>query len=464
MGGVKRAAGVAGLIVLAGAVALLVQRISLDRQYQQLMTQGEAALQSGQSYVAVEIFSGALALRPGSMAAYYRRGEAYRDQHLDERAIRDLREAARLAPNAPEPLVALGRLFDDRGSPAEAAEWYRQAADRLRDADPTLLYTLAMALYRSGSPAAALEPLRRALARDEGVAEAHYLLGLVYRDAQNIEAATASLEQAVRLAPGLVAAHEELADIYREQGRSGDEQAQLAILATLDPQPDRRIALALADIRRQDPDHALVILEHESALSPHDSRIQLAIGRALLARSERTGDRASARRALSALERALGGTAPRSEGLALFGRALYLSGDAAAAERMLQEAVATSPVDPEAFQFLADAAESLTHSAIARDALLDLDVLEGDAASVEVRGARARRLGALSLSLNDPRAALTYLTQANDAGWSDAPTLGLLARARWQTGDQAGARAALAAALALNADDRDLRRLTRTIR
>ena len=40
-----------------------------------------------------------------------------------------------------------------------------------------------------------------------------------------------------------------------------------------------------------------------------------------------------------------------------YGRALSLSGDLAGAERILREAVATSPVDLEAFEYLADAAE-----------------------------------------------------------------------------------------------------------
>ena len=74
------------------------------------------------------------------------------------------------------------------------------------------------------------------------------------------------------------------------------------------------------------------------------------------------GDRRSAmQRASTSLERALGGTARRSEGLALYGRALYLSGNYSEAERILRDAVATSPVDLEAFAFLADAAERLGH-------------------------------------------------------------------------------------------------------
>ena len=68
---------------------------------------------------------------------------------------------------------------------------------------------------------------RTAIERRDSFAEAHYLLGLVYRDVRNFDAATASLEQALRIDPGLTAAREELADLHRTQGRTVDEMQQL---------------------------------------------------------------------------------------------------------------------------------------------------------------------------------------------------------------------------------------------
>jgi tetratricopeptide (TPR) repeat protein len=379
--------------------------------------------------------------------------------------MRDLHTARRLAPDAPQPLLGLGKIYDARGEPAQAAEWYAQAADRLHDGDPTLLYTLALARYRSGVPVAARDPLRRALSRDDTMAEAHYLLGVVYSDTHDLDEAIASLERAVRLAPGLVPAREELAALYRRTGQVHDEIAQLRALADLDPQRDRRIAIALAQARDERVAEALATLaDAASASTPTDSRIDLAIGRVRLGHAERTGDRGALAEARTALERALGGTARRSEGLALYGRALFLSGDVAEAEDILLEAIATSPVDPEAFAFLADAAERLSHPAVARDALLDLNAIEGSAAPAEVRAARARRIGALSLAKGDPHTALDFLNHAVAAGHADAQTLGLVARARWQTGDPVGAREALGRALALNSRDVELQRLQRAIR
>jgi Flp pilus assembly protein TadD len=454
---------VVALVAVAATAMALAQRLSQDRQYRRLLGDGEVALRRGQSYVAIEAFSGALALRPESMVAYYRRGEAYREQRQDDKAIRDLREARRLAPDAPQPLVALGVLYDLRGDHAAAAEWFSQAADRLKDADPGVLYALALARYRAGAPAAAQDPLRRALAGDGTMAEAYYLLGLVDRDAQDIEGATTALEQAVRIQPGLIAAREELADVYRARGRSIDELDQLQALAALDPEIERRVAFGLAEVRHGELDSAIATLSDATVLAPSSARAQVALGRAYLARAERTGDKAALAGAISTLKKVLDGSAPQSEGLALLGRALYVSGDYVAAARVLREATITTPVDSEAFAFLADTAERLGRPREARDALIDLDLLQGDAASSGIRPARARRIGALSISAGDPAAALAYLTRAIDGGQSDAGAFGLLARAKWQTGDATGAKLALGQALALDARNAELQRLLRTI-
>jgi tetratricopeptide (TPR) repeat protein len=296
------------------------------------------------------------------------------------------------------------------------------------------------------------------------MAEAHYLLGLVYRDSQQPDEAAASLEQAVRLSPSLLAAREELADLYREQGRPEDEAMQLRTLAAMDQQLERQIAVAMAHLRVGRFTEALDVLKEPSIAHSNDPRVVLAVGRIYLARAEHAGDRPSIAQALSALEKALGGNAHRSEGLALYGRALYLSGDVTAAERMLRDAVAASPVDLEAYGFLADAAERLSHADVARDALISLDSLEGDTVSADVHSVRARRIGALAMAAGDPRTGVEFLTQALKAGQTDAATLGLLARARWQTGDHDGARAALGQALALDHRDSELKRLSRVIR
>lgn len=450
------------LLAVAGVVA--IQRLNQDRQYRGLLAEADTAMAAGQPYLAVEALSGALAIRTDSMVAHYRRGEAYAALGQALQAERDLREARRLAPDAPEPLEALGRLHDTRGDHAVAADWYTQAADRLHDTDARLLYTLALTRYRVGALPAAHDAARRALAVDDTLAEAHYLLGLVAHDLQNRREAITALEQAVRLRPTLVAARQELAALYREEGRIDDEAAQLRALVAHDGQLDRHLTLARAQLRTGQHAAALDTLATAEAASPGDSRVALAIGRVYLSQAELDREPASIAAALAALERALGGTARRSEGLALYGRALHLSGDAAGAERLLTDAIRTSPVAPVAFGYLADAAESLSHHVAARDALLSLDALEGNTAPDAVRRARARRIGALSLAAEDAATAVQYLSLAHAAGDRTTDTLGLLVRALWAAGRRDDARVTLAAALEQSAWDADLLRLERTLR
>jgi tetratricopeptide (TPR) repeat protein len=463
----KLAMAVAGLIGLAVASSLAVQQLNRGEQFRVLMAEGDQALGAGNTYAAIEAYSGAMALRPDSMASHLRRGQAWQAQRRQDEAIRDFVEAARLQSGAADPLLALAELYEARGDAAQAAEWYGRAAD----VDPqnrALLYRLAMARYRAGRSGSAIDPLRKALALDAGFDEAHYLLGVVLRDAQDVAGATRALERAIQANPSLIAAREELADVYRVQGRHADELTQLTALAAADPRASRPVAIALAEARQGRFDAALATLKAARDKDPANSLAGTAIGRVHLMRAESTPDpgrrAAAAELALPVLENALGGDVRRSEGLALYGRALHLSGDAAAAERLLEEAVATSPFDRAAFVYLADAAEALRHYAAARVALARFVVLEGAAAPAGVRADRARRLGGLTLAGGDPAGALPHLERAHQAGVNDPAMLGWLADAYWRTGDLVKARDALDQALALSPRDPALRRLRQTIR
>jgi tetratricopeptide (TPR) repeat protein len=444
-------------------LALVLSVVDRDRRYQALLADGDQALAAGNPFSAVEAYSGAIALRPDSMAAHLRRGQAYRDEKREDEAIRDWLDAARLAPRSTQPLELLGDMLSGQGRDAEAATYYERAA-ALDASDPTKLYKLGLARYRAGNPATAVEPLQKAVATSDTFAEAHYLLGLVLRDVQRTTDAVISLERAVRISPSFIAAHEELADLYRTIGRPVEELAQLQALSSLDASLPREIAIALAESRRGEFDGAISTLTAAAERDPADSRLLLALGRVHLERAERTMDRQAVTSALDALERALAGTARRSEGLALFGRALYLSGDDPGAERLLREAVSTSPLIVEAFGYLADACERQRDYEGAREALEKLDALQGDTAPRAVRGARARRIGALSLQANEPATAVEFLQRAIDAGERDASTLGSLAEAQFKSGNADAARATLAQALAQEPKNAELLRLKRLIR
>jgi len=246
----------ATVVALLAIVLVVVDR---DRRYQALLAAGDRELASGNAVDAAASYSSALGLRPDSMAAYLRRGQAYRAEHRDLEAIHDWHEAAKLARNSTQPLEMLGDILSSRGDDAEAATYFERAV-QLDPADATKLYKLGLARYRAGLAATAVGPLQSAVALNDNFAEAYYLLGLVLRDVQRQTEAVVPLERAVRISPSLIAAHEELADLYRSLGRPVDELAQLQTLSSLDASLPREVAIALAESRHGRFDGAIATL------------------------------------------------------------------------------------------------------------------------------------------------------------------------------------------------------------
>ena len=120
-----------------------------EREFQRLIAAGDAALVQDQTFVAIEAFSGALALKPDSMLAHLKRGDTYRRRGELTAALRDLRQAASLDPGAPQPVELLGDVNVAMGRYERAIEDYRRFTT-LDDRAPRVLYKLALAYYRNG--------------------------------------------------------------------------------------------------------------------------------------------------------------------------------------------------------------------------------------------------------------------------------------------------------------------------
>jgi hypothetical protein len=80
------------LAILSVSVALAVNAASRDRVYARLIAEGDAAVAGDQPRVAIEAYSGAIALKSATMLAYLKRGETYRRGDTARRE--DLREAS----------------------------------------------------------------------------------------------------------------------------------------------------------------------------------------------------------------------------------------------------------------------------------------------------------------------------------------------------------------------------------
>lgn len=369
--GVKRPVVVTvGLAAMVGAILLVWVDVRRERDFRRLVALGDAALGRDETSVAIESFSGAIALRSESMLAHLKRGDTYRRRGELPAALRDLRTAAALDPSATRPLELLGDVAAVMDRQDEAASYYQRYLV-LEDRAPAVLYKLAGAWYRSGRAERAIDPLRKAIALDREMVEAHHLLGMALRGLGRRADAEQALARALELDRAYTPAREELAGLLPEVGRRRDGIEQLEALAALEPaRPERLVSVGLAYARLGRLETAILTLGRALDRFPDSTQVRAALGYAWLEMAESgTGvDTVALGRARAALEDLAGRPDATSDTLTHYGRALLLAGNAVAAEPVLREASSRFPVEPTAFRYLADAARRLRHDDIAADA------------------------------------------------------------------------------------------------
>jgi Flp pilus assembly protein TadD len=130
--------------------------------------------------------------------------------------------------------------------------------------------------------------------------------------------------------------------------------------------------------------------------------------------------------------------------LTLYGRALLQDGDIDGAEQTFALASRRYPIEPTAFLLYASTAERQNHTDAARTALIRYGSIATDE---EDFSARAARIAALSLRLNDAPSAVHWLEQAASGRPNDVKLLALLAEAQLRAGDRDTARTTIARGL-----------------
>lgn len=356
---------VAGAAVVAAFILGWIQ-VREEREFRRLIATGDVALANEQTFVAIEAFSGAVALKPASMLPYLKRGDTYRRRGEYEAALRDLRRAQTLDPTATRAIELIGDTYALMADHPRALEQYK-AYLALDDRAAPVWYKLALAFYRKGDAASAIDPLRRGIALDEGFTEAHYLLGMSFRQLDNDPESLQSLRKAIELDASFAPARSELADLYASMGRTREEIDQIEALAAIEPvEADRLIALALAYARHGRSDAAILTLRNAMEKFPEVPAVRVALGRVWLQIADANEDASALRKAVEALQPAASRANATSETLTLFGRVLMMSGNTAEAERAFQQATTKLPVATGAFRGLADAASRLGHTDLAR--------------------------------------------------------------------------------------------------
>ena len=451
------------LVAIAGvAGALAFGALANEREYDRLIAQGDASVTAERPFQAIEAYSGAIARKPDSMLAHYKRGAVYQAQNELEAALRDFRSAADIDPSSLRAIESLGDVNVALGRHERAVERY-EAFLQLDDRNARILYKLGLARYRLGRVKEAIKPLQQALSIDPAIGEAYYVLGLVQRDLNQLPAARKSLEEAARRSPASqTAAREALADVYLIDGDYTRAINQLEALAALEPsRPDRIIAVGLAQARAGRDDTAVITLGRAVERFPDAPQVYAAIGHVWLIEAQRRGDRVSLNKAIEALGHAAGRADATSETYAELGRALLLVGDRSGAERALRQAVAKLPVPPDAYLQLAEVTGRDGRIQDARDALLKYATLVGD--EKPLTGV-ATEIADYSVRLGEPALAVRWFDRAIDEGGPSSALQVKLAEAAWRAGDVARANQAIDEGLAAEPDNRSLQLLKRRIR
>jgi tetratricopeptide (TPR) repeat protein len=447
------------LAITAVGAAVAYQAAEGEREYRELMAQGDSAL-AGDALAAIEDYSGALVLRPDSMLAHLKRGETYRQRGDLDNAARDFREASALDPTATRPLEQLGDTLYQQQRYKAAIDAY-EARLRLDDRSGAIRYRIGLTHYRDHKLDNALAALRAAATLDPQSADVHYLAGVCLREKGNPAEALAELQKAVQLSPGSVPAREELADLFGSLNRHAEEIEQLDVLAALDSRVERRVAVGLAHAKAGHLDLAVLTLGSAIERAPDQPVLYGALGRVWLDIAETRHDRPDAiGKALEALARAASSPTATSDVKTLYGRALFDDHQLDAAEQVLQQATERFPVDPTAFSEFARVAEQLKHYDSARTALISYTALVGDDAEFP---RRALKIGLLSLSVNDPGTAIAWLTRASAAAPDDLKTLVALAEAELKAGHRDAAQATLKRGLQLDPANIQLRGLSKRL-
>jgi tetratricopeptide (TPR) repeat protein len=403
------------LLLAAGVAAVLAAtRVQREHDYQRLLLEGDRALSGGDLSAAVEAFSGALTLRPDSMLAYLRRGEAYRRRGAADlsSALRDLRTAASLDPTAPGPHEGLGDVAMARGNALRAVGHYHDSVT-LDERSARVQYKYALALYRTGQIGPALQALAMAGPLDPRIANVPYLRGLCLIEAGRPEDAHAALMHALSVNQGLTVAREALAELSRTMGRTSEEQSHLIALMRAEPdRPERHLALGRAYARAGRTDLAVTTLSQAATRFPNESAIYSALASTWLAQAVAQGDRIALQKGVEALRQAGPAGASDSTLLTLMGAAWLRVHEPRRALRAFEQATAALPLDPTAHGRLADTAERLGLWTVARDALRQAHALASDPVGAPAARARLIRLGDLSMKIGDPLTAREWFLRA----------------------------------------------------
>ena len=263
---------------------------------------GRAAAARRDYATAVARFEDALRLEPDAMAIRYPLAMAYRGLGDLEKALAYLdqsgdRDGDGMGVTLPDPLMAevnaalrspqvhwdLGLYAGAREDWPEAVRQFREAA-RLAPDLPVVRLNLGLALNRTGDARTALGQLDEAVRLDPGLAAAHFAMGTLYERSGRDEEAVERYTLAATHDPNHAEAHLRLADAFRRTDRIEASLAPYRRALELEPGwREARFGEAMALVRLARYPEALRRLRAAMALHPGEPAFPLAVARLLAA-------------------------------------------------------------------------------------------------------------------------------------------------------------------------------------
>lgn len=214
-----------------------------DRSTPELLRFGRALYERGECFSSRYLFQQVLEREPQNAAALAGKGQALICEGSFDEGVRTLEEVTQLTPARAEAFIQLANAYleqyrhdpERQGSRLEDALGALEQAES-KGADRAATANLrGVARYRQNDLPAARDALLEATELQNGVADYHRNLGLVYLELGDTEAAVETLRRAVSLEPDDASARNQLGAAYLKLGRCDDAVFELEQAVTLAP-------------------------------------------------------------------------------------------------------------------------------------------------------------------------------------------------------------------------------------
>jgi tetratricopeptide (TPR) repeat protein len=255
--------------------------------------EAERALNRRDFRLAHELCLKILAAQPDHADALFLLGMLAAEHRNYGKAIELIDRALALEPRKAEYLAHRGRCLIALQRPREAFEAARSALD-LGPRDALTLDTIGVVMTRAGAHAEAIEPFRRAVARDEEKPAYRYNLGASLQFVGDLRAAEAEYRQALRLDPQFYRAWSSLAQVARAPLTAAEVAALERALedSSLDADAELHLCHALAKQHEDEGRYATAfrLLERGKRRKAEALDYSFAVDRELFAAAARLPD------------------------------------------------------------------------------------------------------------------------------------------------------------------------------